>query len=186
VSVRLRGDTVALRPFRDDEVGRLVEVQETWSGEDGVHGTGRLTERQLADRIAASGTWTDGRVGLLLAIDADERLDGEIQARGERSQLLPPGVFELGIELYDRADRGKGLGRAALAIITRHLFEDEHANRVQLSTDVDNVAMRRAAESAGFRFEGVMRSFWPVSDGEPRDYVLYGRTRSDHQDRGDG
>jgi RimJ/RimL family protein N-acetyltransferase len=186
VSLRLRGDTVALRPFRDDEVGRLVEVQETWSSEDGVHGTGRLTEAQLTDRIAASGTWTDGRVGLLLAIEADGRLVGEIQARGERSQLLPPGVFELGIELYDRTDRGKGTGRAALGIITRHLFEDEHANRVQLSTDVDNVAMRRAAERAGFRFEGVMRSFWPVSDGEPRDYALFGRTRSDHQDRGDG
>ncbi len=186
MSLRLRGDTVALRPFRDDEVGRLVEVQETWSSEDGVHGTGRLTEAQLTDRIAASGTWTDGRVGLLLAIEADGRLVGEIQARGERSQLLPPGVFELGIELYDRTDRGKGTGRAALGIITRHLFEDEHANRVQLSTDVDNVAMRRAAERAGFRFEGVMRSFWPVSDGEPRDYALFGRTRSDHRDRGDG
>jgi RimJ/RimL family protein N-acetyltransferase len=186
VSVRLRDDTVALRAFRDDEVGRLVEVQENWSSEDGVHGTDRLTEAQLTDRIAASGTWTDGRVGLLLAIEADERLVGEIQARGERSQLLPPGVFELGIELYDQADRGRGTGRAALAIITRHLFEDEHANRVQLSTDVDNVAMRRAAERAGFRFEGVMRSFWPVSEGEPRDYALYGRTRSDHQDRGDG
>ena len=186
MSVRLRGDTVALRPFRDDEVGRLVEVQEAWSGEDGVHGTGRLTQHQLADRIAASGTWADGRVGLLLAIEADERLVGEIQARGERSQLLPPGVFELGIELYEQADRGKGIGQAALAIITRHLLEEEHANRVQLSTDVDNVAMRRAAERAGFRFEGVMRSFWPVSDGEPRDYALYGRTRSDNQDRGTG
>ena len=42
-------------------------------------------------------------------------------------------------------------------------------------------SMRRAAEGAGFRFEGVMRGFWPVTHGDPRDYALYGRTRTDHE-----
>jgi RimJ/RimL family protein N-acetyltransferase len=186
VSVRLQRDRLLLRPFRDDELDTLVEVQERWARDDGVHGGEPLSTEQLAGRIASSGTWVDGPVGLLLAIEADGRLVGEVQARGNRSQLLPPGVFELGIELYEAADRGKGVGRAALSEITRYLFEDEHANRVQLSTDVDNQAMRRSAERAGFRFEGVMRGFWPVSRGEPRDYALYGRTRNDHQDRGDG
>jgi [ribosomal protein S5]-alanine N-acetyltransferase len=185
VSIRLRGGVIELRPFHEDEVDRLLAVQEVWLADDGVHGSGRLTRRQLADRVATSGTWTDGRVGLLLAIEVDGRLVGEIQARGERSQLLPPGVFELGIELYEQGDRGRGIGRAALAEITRYLFDDEHGNRVQLSTDLDNVAMRRAAEAAGFRFEGVMRGFWPLANDPPRDYALYGMTREDHRaDRG--
>jgi RimJ/RimL family protein N-acetyltransferase len=185
VTVRLRSDDVMLRPFRDDEVDLLVRIQEGLSSDDGVHGGEPLSREQLSERVAASGTWADGRVGLLLAIEAEGRLVGELQARGNRAQLLPPHVFELGIELYDPADRGKGLGRVALTEITRHLFDDEQANRVQLSTDVDNVAMRRAAEAAGFRFEGVMRGFWPVNGGEPRDYALYGRTRADGR-RGDG
>jgi len=170
---------VRLRPFREDELGVLFEAQEQRSSDDGFGGQ-PLTREQLATRISSSGTWVDGPGGLILAIEADGRLVGEIQARGNRSQLLPPAVFELGIELYDVADRGKGFGRAALSEITGYLFDDEHANRVQLSTDEGNVAMRRAAEHAGFRFEGVMRGFWPMSDGSTHDYALYGRTRTDH------
>jgi RimJ/RimL family protein N-acetyltransferase len=185
VRIRLRGDAVLLRPFRDDEL-ELCAMQADRSKDDGIHGGEPLTRKQLASRIAASGTWVDGPVGMLLAIEAGGRLVGEVQARGSRSQLLPPHVFELGIEVYDRDDRGKGIGRAAVSEISRYLFEDEHANRVQLSTDVENLGMRRAAEGAGFRFEGVMRGFWPVTDGEPHDYALYGRTVSDHRDgRGD-
>ena len=45
------------------------------------------------------------------------------------------------------------------------------------------LAMRRAAEKAGFRLEGIMRGFWLV-DGQPaRDYALYARTRADHEGR---
>jgi RimJ/RimL family protein N-acetyltransferase len=187
VTVRLRSGGVLLRPFRDEEVDVLLRIQDGWSADDGVHGGEPLGKEQLSERVASSGTWVDGPVGLLLAIEADGRLVGELQARGNRSQLLPPRVFELGIEVYEPADRGKGIGRMALAEIARYLFEDEHANRVQLSTDVDNGAMRGAAEAAGFRFEGVMRGFWPVSEGEPHDYALYGRTRADHEDAwGDG
>jgi RimJ/RimL family protein N-acetyltransferase len=179
VSIRLLRDAVLLRPFRPGEVDELFELQRSWSADDGVHGGESLTKRQLARRLAASGTWVDGPVGLLLAIETDGRLVGEIQARGTRSQLLPPGVFELGIELYRSSDRGKGIGRAAVAEITRYLFDEEHAHRVQLSTDVENRAMRGAAEAAGFRFEGVMRGFWPSADGRWRDYALYGTTRDD-------
>jgi RimJ/RimL family protein N-acetyltransferase len=179
VSIRLLRDAVLLRPFRPGEVDELFDLQRSWSADDGVHGGESLTKRQLARRLAASGTWVDGPVGLLLAIEADGRLVGEIQARGTRSQLLPPGVFELGIELYRSSDRGKGIGRAAVAEITRYLFEEEHAHRVQVSTDVDNRGMRGAAEAAGFRFEGVMRGFWPSADGRWRDYALYGTTRDD-------
>jgi RimJ/RimL family protein N-acetyltransferase len=180
VSIRLRHDQVVLRPFRTDELDELYELQGTWATDGGIHGGEPLTKRQLARRLASSGTWVDGPVGLLLAIEADGHLVGEVQARGNRSQLLPPGVFELGIELYRTADRGRGIGRASVAEITRYLFDEEHANRVQLSTDVENVAMRRAAEGAGFRVEGVMRGFWPSTNGASRDYVLYGRTRTDH------
>ena len=185
MTVRLDRDRVVLRPFRDDEIEALLDAQEHRSSEDGFGGQ-PLTREQLTTRIASSGTWIDGPVGLLLAIETDGRLVGEIQARGNRSQLLPPGVFELGIEVYDVADRGRGVGRAAVSEITRYLFDEEHANRVQLSTDLENHAMRGAAEHAGFRFEGVMRGFWPTSDGAARDYALYGRTRGDHAGAGDG
>jgi len=130
---------------------------------------------KLRERIALSGRFANGE--LLVGIVADGELAGEIQAR-QPEMGLPPGVFEIGIEVYDPAARGKGIGRRALAQFLSHLFDEEHAHRVQLTTDVDNVAMRRVAERLGFRLEGTLRSFMPTKDG-PRDYLMYAITRTD-------
>ena len=92
---------------------------------------------------------------------------------------MPPGVWELGIELWDGADRGRGIGRRTIALLSSHLFERERAIRVQATTDVDNAAMRRVLEHLGFAFEGVLRGFMPAGSGPPRDYAMYGLTKAD-------
>ena len=92
---------------------------------------------------------------------------------------MPPGVGEIGIALFD--DRtGKGYGTDAIRVLCARLFDDDGLHRVQLSTDVGNQAMRRAAEKAGFTFEGVLRGFWRQDDGI-HDYAMYGRSLADHE-----
>src|SRR5207247_2552954 len=111
------------------------------------------------------------------AIEVEGRLIGEIDAR-HPPRAMPPGVFELGIALFDEADRGHGYGTEAIRLLTAHVFDELKAERVQASTAVDNQGMRRAFEKLGFAEEGVMRSFMPA--GERReDYVLYAVTRAD-------
>lgn len=179
MSVRLSGPHVTLRPFRE---GEFDVAWEEMSRDGGAHGSPWPSEARehLRMRIAASGRW-QARSSLVLAIEADGGLIGDIQARTS-ADVFPPGLFEVGIELFATA-RSHGHGTEAVGLLTRYLFDEEQASRVQLGTDVDNVAMRRAAENAGFAFEGVMRGFWPVADGDPRDYALYGRTRADHEGR---
>ncbi|MEP6973361.1 MAG: GNAT family protein [Actinomycetota bacterium] len=138
---------------------------------------GPAERAELRERIERSGEF-DG-TELLLGIQIDGRLAGEMQARQPRMGL-PPGVFELGVDLWNPADRGRGIGATALTLLLARLFEQEGAHRVQISTDVDNVAMRRVAERLGFAFEGVMRSFMPSLNG-PRDYALYAITRQNHE-----
>lgn len=180
--VVLHGDLVALRPFREDELERVLEAHRGWPS-DGVHGSRDAPDAaQVRERIEASGMWSNGPAGLVLAIEAEDRLVGEIQARGGRAQLLPPGVFELGIELYRSEDRGRGIGTAAVVATTRYLFEEEAARRVQISTDVDNAGMRGACERAGLRFEGVLRGLFPGDTVGGRDYAMYGMTRVDYED----
>jgi RimJ/RimL family protein N-acetyltransferase len=118
--------------------------------------------------------------GIDFAVDVDDRLVGDVQARRD---MLPKGTFELGIALFETTDRGHGYGRTAVALLTRHLFDVEGAHRVQLSTDVANAAMRAVAERLGFGFEGVLRGFWPEPDG-PHDYAMYGITKNDYEKRG--
>jgi RimJ/RimL family protein N-acetyltransferase len=179
VSVRLSGPRVTLRPFRDGEFDVLWS--ET-SRDRGAHETpwpGSAREH-VREKVAGSGQW-QARSSLVLAIEAEGRLIGDVQARTS-ADVFPPGLFELGIELFAAA-RGAGYGTEVLGTITRYLFDEEGARRVQLGTAVDNLAMRRAAEKAGFAFEGVMRGFWPEPDGTSTDHVLYGRTRGDHEER---
>lgn len=172
---RLAGEQVTLRPYRTDEAPIL---EATWADAEwfAPKGTGprQLAER-VRERIRRSGSFTEGVV--ILAIESEGRLVGEVQAR-QPVNGLPPGVFELGIELFDDADRRHGRGADAVAAMTRHLFDDLHAHRVQLTTDVENTAMRRVAERLGFAFEGVLRSFMPGPDG-PRDYAMYAITERD-------
>jgi hypothetical protein len=54
-----------------------------------------------------SGAWAED--GLDLAVEVGGRLAGAVQAVG-RCYRLPPRVYELGIELFDEGDRGRGLG----------------------------------------------------------------------------
>ena len=80
--------------------------------------------------------------------------------------------------MFATETRGRGYGTEAVRLLTAHLFSAGGAERVQGSTDVANVAMRRVFEQLGFVEEGVMRGFMP-SDGGRADYVLYGVTKKE-------
>ena len=90
----------------------MARARRDWTAAQGFPDAfGPAEHAELAERIDRSGEF-DG-TELLLGIQVDGRLVGEVQARQPRMGL-PPGVFELGIDLFDRADRGRGFGRIAL------------------------------------------------------------------------
>jgi len=163
----LRGDTVMLRPFREDEFDLALARQPSEDAER------REVRRR---RLALSGTRTAWEI--LFAVETAGRLVGDLQVRCS-DQAMPPGVWEIGLDLWEAADRGRGVGTEAVALAATHLFEREGAHRVQSTTDVDNTAMRRSLEKNGFAFEGVLRGFMPVADGPPRDYAMYAMTATD-------
>jgi RimJ/RimL family protein N-acetyltransferase len=180
VSLVLQDAGVTLRPFAPEDLDVLWreetrdrgEFETPWAADDD-----RARQRVRA-RVEHSGAWRDGRV-LDLAVVVEGELVGDVQARRDPA-YAPAGLFDLGIGLF-AAGRGRGVGTIAIRLLTAFLFEEERAVRVTLSTDLDNTAMRRVAEKAGFTQEGVMRGFWAVPDGPARDYALYGRTRADHE-----
>ena len=170
---------VRLRRLRDSEVETLVHVRIAEAGTMGQPGPAPDPDAirpGIRQRVAHSGEFHAGEI--LLGIEADGRLVGEIQGRCPET-ASPPGVFELGIGLFDLEDRGRGVGTRAVALMTKRLFDDEGAHRVQAGTDLRNVAMRAVLEHLGFALEGVMRDFMPMDDG-PHDYALYAITGPDY------
>lgn len=172
--VKLRGERVLLRPFRDEEADIVYQVAR--SGVDGfMPDPRRPTRGDITGRVERSGRMVAGRLDL--AIEAEGRLVGEIDAR-QPVGALPMGVFEFGIAIYDRRDRGHGYGVEAAWLLVQHLFDREDAARVQATTDVENRAMRTVLDRLGFGFEGVLRAYGQGDDGR-RDYAMYAIISSD-------
>jgi RimJ/RimL family protein N-acetyltransferase len=164
---------VTLRPFRPDEVDVVWEARKRRATPTSPITPG--ARRAIQRHVERSGRLYDGF--LRLAIDLDGRLVGEIDARCP-ANAFPPGVFEIGIELYADGDRSRGYGTEALRLLVDRLFAHEGAERVQASTASANTPMRRVLEKLGFVYEGTLRGFMPSDDGRD-DFVLYAITRGD-------
>ena len=106
-----------------------------------------------------------------MAIETGGRLVGEIQTYVPPDRALSSGVYELGISLYDAADRGKGLGTETVRLFVGWLFE-RGAERVQGATAPTNAPMRRVFQKLGFGELAALQV-----EGAPE--ILYGISRSD-------
>ena len=170
----LGGTRVRLRAFHAEEFELLWKA--VW-GADPTVAVGNPDADGLRARMASSGQMTDRE--LLMAVDVEGTLRGSIQAYRDG---VPPGVFELGIDLFQAADRNKGYGTEAVRLLTAHLFDAEGARRIEAGTAFDNAPMRAVLARLGFQQEGVRRRFYPSEDGAGVDCVVYGMTKDDFED----
>jgi signal transduction histidine kinase/RimJ/RimL family protein N-acetyltransferase len=92
--------------------------------------------------------------------------DGRTPARAAVGYWLAP------------AARGRGLATRAVRLVAAWAFEDERLERLELLTLVGNDASGRVAIRAGFRREGILRSYLPFR-GRPVDAVMYALVRSE-------
>lgn len=90
---------------------------------------------------------------------------------------VPNLAWGLGIGLVPEA-RGRGIGSAVQRLAAEYLFDTTELDRVEATTDVDNLSEQRALEKAGFIREGVTRGA-QLRGGIRRDVVHYGLLRSD-------
>jgi RimJ/RimL family protein N-acetyltransferase len=147
----LRGQSVRLRPFVPEE------ADDAWEGlalqDESAHPRSRAEDwgptasDGFRKRIERSGKLWRGCLDL--AIERRGRLVALIQARTSPKQTLPAGVFEIGVVVFRRQDRGKGSGREAVELLTTWLFEVAGVERVQAGSEAGNAAMRAVLEHLG-------------------------------------
>jgi RimJ/RimL family protein N-acetyltransferase len=86
-------------------------------------------------------------------------------------------AWNMGIDLRPEF-RGQGYGTEAQRLLAGWLFANTDLNRVEASTDVENLAEQRSLEKAGFLCEGIQRGA-QLRAGAFHDLVTYARLRTD-------
>jgi RimJ/RimL family protein N-acetyltransferase len=107
-----------------------------------------------------------------------------ILADGRRCGFVKAFDLDDGTPLFDlrlaAAYRGRGIGTAAVAWLTRYLFELlPDINRVEATTRADNAAMRAVLKANGYVKEAHYRQAWPDKQGFLHDTIGYAILRRD-------
>jgi RimJ/RimL family protein N-acetyltransferase len=74
--------------------------------------------------------------------------------------------------------RGRGVMSAAVRLVRDWAFDELELERLELTTDVDNIGSQRVAQAAGFRREGVMHGYLTARDRRADD-VLFAMSPED-------
>lgn len=114
---------------------------------------------------------------LVVRLDGDEPIGFVSWHRTRHGPNAGSRAWNIGINLVPGA-RGHGFGVEAQRLLAEHLFDTTAVDRVEASTDVDNLAEQRALEKAGFTREGVLRGA-QYRAGARHDVCLYSLLRSD-------
>jgi RimJ/RimL family protein N-acetyltransferase len=172
------GTTVRLRDVTLDD----ADLLDAWSADPDVRG--EFNDFGLApspvDRAAlARGPLRNERNGeLIVERIEDGRPIGAVSwHRVGYGPNEGSAAWNIGISLVPAA-RGFGYGSEAQRLAADYLFLASGFDRVEASTDVENIAEQRALEKAGFEREGVIRGA-QERRGIRHDLVTFARLRSD-------
>ena len=96
---------------------------------------------------------------LHLAIGEDETGEylGEILLFVRTAEAAAVGIGEIAYVIAPAA-RGRGVATSAVRLLSEWAFSRLELQRLELSIRPDNLASRRVAEKAGYRYEGTLRS----------------------------
>jgi len=128
--------------------------------------------------VLAKGPLRNDRNGMLIVeLIADGRPIGTVGWHKVQYGPVSSDAWNIGISLVPE-HRGQGFGTEAQRLLARWLFETTAVNRVEASTDVENVPEQRSLERAGYRREGIQRGA-QFRAGAWHDLVTYARLRED-------
>ena len=150
------GTELRLRPLEERDLDAVVE---TCRDEDTVRWT-TVPHPYLPEyaegflRDVARAAWARGTGATFAIADADDSYAGSVDLR-----ITPasPVVADVGF-MTAPAARGRGWMPAALAALSAWGFTTLGLARIEWRANVGNTASRRAAEKAGFVFEGTARA----------------------------
>jgi N-acetyltransferase len=172
--VVLRGRFVELSPVdpqRDAAaLFAALDDERVWQ-----HLTGRPRDAQeyatALERMSAA-----GRFPWLVRLTRDYRGLAAGTVVGTSSYLDPSPAdarLEIGFTAYTPPVWSTAVNPETKLLLFSYAFDELHAGRVQLKTDVRNARSQRAIDRLGARYEGTLRRYQRRQDDTVRDTVLF-------------
>jgi [ribosomal protein S5]-alanine N-acetyltransferase len=149
----------------DPQIPRGTTVPATFTEAEGlafIHRQWGRLDRGEGVSLALADAATNEAVGLIVLMLHPRR----------------PGVAETGYWVIPRA-RGRGLATRAIRLASAWALSDVGLSRVEAHVEPENAASQRALLAAGFRAEGVLRSFLTSNDGRRADAAVFSRIAGD-------
>jgi RimJ/RimL family protein N-acetyltransferase len=169
-------DVIRLRALTDSDIP-LLDARADPSVEGEFNDFGPIKALAALRRVVELGVTAGSPEGYLV-VEVHGQVAGSVSwhtvAYGPNMESRCPNI---GIALRP-GWRGRGYGATAQRMLADYLFAASAANRVEASTDVENVAEQKALERAGFTREGVLRGAQWRNNGW-HDLVSYARLRAD-------
>lgn len=162
----LQGQGITLRPLVDadaDDLLRILsdpQVARWWEGYD---------RARVLDELVAEG---DGGSFGIVVTEPDGR-PGPLVGMIQYYEQDDPDYRHAGIDLFvDPGHHGRGVGRAAIVALCRHLIDALGHHRVIIDPSVENERAIAVFTSIGFREVGTLRRYERHADGTWGDNVL--------------
>ena len=159
----LVGSKVRLRPIETEDVPMLQRWINTSPAREFIITRLPMSLEQERDWAANAAVNPNTPVYIIQTNDGTDIGSAGLHIDGARATL--------GIAIHDDRFWNRGLGSDAVATLVDGAFRARPLVRIDLTVLTDNERAIRAYERAGFKREGVMRSY-TYQNGEYRDLVL--------------
>lgn len=175
--ITLSGKHIRLEPMRPPQAAALLEAgrsPEIWEWMPARPTTRESMDRWLEAAVQAEAQGREYpfvvvRLGDGRVIGSTRYLDVQETDR----------TVEIGWTWYTPEAWGGVINPEAKYLLMRHAFEDWHAIRVALKTDVRNLRSQGAIKKLGAKYEGTLRNHRIRPDGTYRDTVLFSIVESE-------
>jgi RimJ/RimL family protein N-acetyltransferase len=172
----LAGKSVRLEPLREGHRDSLLDAAKNLDW--GWFLTPLRTAQDVDLRISEAQTLEQKGEGYVFAVRLLK--DGRVVGSTSYFGVVPKHRrLEVGSTWYTSDVQGTAVNPECKLLLLSHAFEDWGANRVQFTTDSNNIRSQRAIAKLGSKREGLLRSHAIRLDGSLRDSVVYSITRSE-------
>jgi len=170
----LHGERLVLREWRDSDVATIQEASHDPQIPLITTVPSTDDESEALAFIARQRNRMEARAGYVFAI-----ADSSDQAVGHIGMFFVAGAgarVSIGYWIVP-SQRRKGYAAEALRTLTKWALNQADLDRAELYVEPRNEGSWRAAESAGYEREGLLRA-WERIDGKPRDMFMYAQLTS--------